>query len=656
MKATLIPLALTLLSGAAAKSDEENPYVPYSVDCPEDSTFVRKANALGPNETNWLKGRDGVTKPALVDWLKNSNLTDFDPESFLSNDTIRLGLAFSGGGYRAMLNGAGQFAALDSRTTNSTEPGHMGGLVQAATYIAGLSGGNWLLGSLVVNNFTSVQELQASKDVWKLSKSIFAPGGINVFKTLGYWDDIIDDVEAKGDAGWNTSLTDLWGRGLSYQFFNFSHGGRSIHYSDVRNYDAFKNYEMPFPIHVADGRAPDTLIVSENSTVFEFNPFELGSWDPNLYSFTDLQYLCSYSDDGKASNCTNGYDNAGFLVGTSSTLFNQFFLQLNSTGITGPLYKLAKKLLLNLGERNDDIALYHPNPFYKMDYVDNGVTQSDTLDLVDGGEDGQNVPLHPLIQPQRDLDVVFAFDNSADTSKDSVIGGSWANGTSLVKTYERQFVPQGNGTIFPYVPDAETLLYGGYLGQPTFFGCNRDNLTSLFNKSMPDNERFYPPVIVFIPNTYMGFEANTSTFKMSYDDDERDGLINNGYNVVTQLNGTLDSEWRTCVACAIILREQQRRGESPTEQCQKCLSNYCWDGQIVSSSNATYKARRDGKNVEAILASKDSGKASSSNSSASAQASGSASSTSSKKKNAAVQIGTQGSVVAAGLVALFSWL
>lgn len=655
MKTTVLPLALALLSGVSAKSDKENPYVPTHVDCPEDSTFVRRANALSPDEADWLKGRDSITKPVLIDWLKNSNLTDFDPQSFLSNDTIRVGLAFSGGGYRAMLAGAGQFAALDNRTTNSTEPGHMGGLVQASTYFAGLSGGNWLVGSIVINNFTSVQDLQASDDVWDLSKSIFAPGGINVFKTLGYWDDIIDDVEAKKDAGWNTSLTDLWGRGLSYQFFNYSHGGRDVHYSDVRDYDAFKNYEMPFPIHVADGRAPDTLIVNLNSTVFEFNPFELGSWDPNLYSFTNLQYLCSDTENGNANgNCTNGYDNAGFLIGTSSTLFNQFFLQLNSTGITGPLYKLAQKLLSDLGEKNDDIALYSPNPFYQMDYLDNGVSQSDTLDLVDGGEDGQNVPLHPLIQPQREVDVVFAFDNSADTSDDSIIGGSWANGTSLIKTYERQFATQGNGTIFPYMPDAETLLKGGYLGQPTFFGCNRDNLTSLFNESLPDDKRFYPPVIVFIPNTFMGYEANTSTFKMSYDDDERDGLINNGYNIVTQLNGTLDSEWRTCVACAIILREQQRRGDSPTEQCQKCFTNYCWDGQIISDSNSTYQARRDGKDVQALLSGKDSDSSSSSN--ASAAGSSSASATSSKKKNAAVQLGTQGSVIAAGLVALFSWL
>lgn len=37
------------------------------------------------------------------------------------------------------------------------------------------------------------------------------------------------------------------------------------------------------------------------------------------------------------------------------------------------------------------------------------------LTLVDGGENGENIPLHPLIQPARELDVIFAIDSSADT-------------------------------------------------------------------------------------------------------------------------------------------------------------------------------------------------------------------------------------------------
>lgn len=37
---------------------------------------------------------------------------------------------------------------------------------------------------------------------------------------------------------------------------------------------------------------------------------------------------------------------------------------------------------------------------------------------------------------------------------------------------------------------------------------------------------------------------------MSYT--EFDGVLGNGFDLVTQGNGTLDAEWPTCIACAAI--------------------------------------------------------------------------------------------------------
>jgi lysophospholipase len=51
-----------------------------------------------------------------------------------------------------MLNGAGAIAAFDNRTTSSTDKGDLGGIVQAATYLSGLLGGSWVVGSLYVQN------------------------------------------------------------------------------------------------------------------------------------------------------------------------------------------------------------------------------------------------------------------------------------------------------------------------------------------------------------------------------------------------------------------------------------------------------------------------------------------------------------------------
>lgn len=556
-----------------------NSYTPGNVSCPAgNQSFIRHAGQLSPNESAWITERQKFIKPQLIQFLDEGGLDSFDASSFLSNTTITVAMAFSGGGYRAMLCGAGQFAAFDNRTINSTTgTAPLGGLVQASTYLAGLSGGSWLVGSLVLNNFTSVQDLQGSSDVWNLENSIIDPGGVNIFSDASYWDNISNAVEGKSGAGFNTSLTDIWGRGLSQQFIDLKEGGPALTWDDIRNYPVFQSHEMPFPIVVSDGRAPNTTIISTNSTVFEFTPFELGSWDPSVYAFTDVKYLGTSVQNGENNGtCIAGFDNAGFVMGTSSSLFNQFILQLNSTGITGIVYNLAQSILQDLGSDSADIAIYAPNPFKGA--VQSNISTADWLTLVDGGEDNQNVPLHPLIQPERSVDVIFAFDNSADTNN------SWPDGASLVATYERQFGIEGNGTIFPYVPDKSTFINSNLTSHPTFFGCNTSNLTSLFPSDLPQSERHYPPLIVYLANYPYSYFSNTSTFKLSYTEAEVAGIIQNGYNVATQQNGTIDNEWATCVRCAIIQREVERRGQNATPQCQNCYSKYCWNGQLNSKA------------------------------------------------------------------------
>lgn len=71
-----------------------------------------------------------------------------------------------------MLNGAGAFAAWDLRSAESDAEGNLGGLLQSATYISGLSGGGWLVGSIYTNNFTTVQASLNSPVVWQFQYSI----------------------------------------------------------------------------------------------------------------------------------------------------------------------------------------------------------------------------------------------------------------------------------------------------------------------------------------------------------------------------------------------------------------------------------------------------------------------------------------------------
>jgi lysophospholipase len=325
------------------------------------------------------------------------------------------------------------------------------------------------------------------------------------------------------------------------------------------------------PILVADGRAPGEILISGNATNYEFNPWEMGSFDPTVYGFAPLKYTGSNFTGGKLESnqqCIEGFDNVGFVMGTSSSLFNQLILNLESTSAPEVLKNVVGSILEGLGQAQNDIADWTPNPFYHFNNRTNPNAQAKRLTLVDGGEDLQNIPLNPLIQPVRNVDVIFAVDSSADTTAENG-AANWPNGTALVATYERSLnETMDNGTAFPAIPGQNTFVNLGLNTRPTFFGCDSSNLTGP------------APLVVYVPNTPYVYNSNVSTFTLSYNNTERNAIIQNGYDVATMGNGTLDKDFPTCVGCAVLSRSWERTGTTVPDVCQMCFTKYCWDGTL----------------------------------------------------------------------------
>ncbi|OBA26289.1 phospholipase B [Hanseniaspora valbyensis NRRL Y-1626] len=652
-------------------------YTPGNVTCPSNFNLIRDAVGLSDEETNWIKKRDSITEPILVDWL-NSRFGNSTQEQNLLTEIFnknnsdyrlpRIGIAASGGGYRAMLCGAGQIAGLDNRTANGTEAG-LGGILQSSTYLAGLSGGNWLVGTLAFNNWTSVQDIidqtyntSLDEPIWDITDSIIEPAGWDYIKDYDIWDNISDDVEGKKQAGFNVSLTDAWGLALTRDFFpsltdSKGHGmWGAMSFSDLAKYDAFVNAEMPFTIHVADSRYPGTSVVNTNNTLFEFNAFEMGSWDGTVNSFANITYVGTSVENGTpvSDNCTVGFDSVPFILGTSSSLFNEFLLEINSTSISSFLKDLVTDYLTDLSTSYDDIAIWSPNPFYKTDDYFSNVTSQMTssasivnntvLYLGDGGEDGENIPFVPLLQQEREVDVIFALDNSCDTD------ACWPAGLSLVATYERQFGLQRNDLAFPYVPDAKTFVNLGLNKRPTFFGCDASNMTDL---------AYIPPLIVYIPNSEYSMESNTSTFKMSYSSKKRLEMIQNGFEVVSYNNLTGYDSYDYCISCAIIRRSQERLGLNTTSECEQCFTDFCWDGSHNDTALPSWDAIDESSSSSSISFQTDAVTATSSSSSASYNAgvstTSSLTSSASKTKNNAnnVRITSSLTSIALFLLSLF---
>ncbi|KAG4428896.1 hypothetical protein IFR05_015625 [Cadophora sp. M221] len=571
--------------------DAVSGYAPTTVDCPSNERpSLRDSLSLSSHETSWLQKRRTNTVSALREFLNRLSISGFDSNSYFDNaknnsDLPNIAFAVSGGGYRALMNGAGAIAAFDNRTSGSTANGHLGGLLQSATYLAGLSGGGWLVSSLYGNDFQTIEDMVSANranPLWQFQYVIWdGPdlGATGTSNAEAYFNALLNQVQAKENAGFNTSMTDLCGRTIAYQLLNTSGIDNSHTFSSIQNSQKFASAVIPMPILVADGRREGQVVFSSrNTTNYEFNTWEMGSFDS--VGFAPLEFVGSEFDAGKiASNnkCVTGYDQLSFVFGTSSSLFNQFVLQIKDTNMVPAALKgIITNMLEEFGEDNNDVADWSPNPFYRWKPATNSSAQSKRLTLVDGGEDLQNIPFTPLIQSSRHVDVIFAVDSSADTL--SPKGMNWPNGTAIVATYERSLA-QDNGTTFPSIPDVNTIVNLGLNSRPTMFGCDVGNLSSGSTA----------PLVVYLPNSPYVYHSNVSTFTMSYDLKVRNAIIQNGYDVVTMGNATVDSEWPTCFGCAIMARSWHRTKTTIPDSCKSCFTKYCWDGKVNSTLPALYE-------------------------------------------------------------------
>lgn len=404
--------------------------------------------------------------------------------------------------------------------------------------------------------------------------------GPEQYALFDYYTTVFDDIEDKDLAGYERSVTDYWGRMLSYQLVNATNGGPGVTFSSIADSDVFSSGKAPMPFLVAVGRAPGEQIISLNSTVFDFSPWELGSFDNTLHGFVPLRWVGSNFTGGRVprdGECVRGFDNAGFVMGTSSSLFNQIVLYLENpdsgyvpSSVPSFAVEAITSILNSFGDDNNDIADWTPNPFKGWNPAENDNAGDDRLTLVDGGEDLQNIPYHPHIFSEREVDVVFSFDNSADTEY------GWPNGASAIATYERSLDPISEGTGFPAVPGKDTFANLGFNSRPTFFGCDASNT------SAPS------PLIVYIPNYPYVYNANTSTFQPSYNESEQGAMVQNGWAVATQLNATRDDQWPVCVGCAMLSRSFDRTGAAVPQACVDCFTRYCWNGTLDESHAPTY--------------------------------------------------------------------
>lgn len=440
-----------------------------------------------------------------------------------------------------------------------------------------------------------------------MSNGVLCPEGNNSLYTadLEYYAEIAAQVLSKAQVGFPVTMTDIYGRLLSAIFFEHeknqpSTSGLSTLWSDIVYKDYYKSRAAPYPILLSVARMVNEQDETPNDPIIEITPQEFGSFDATLHAFANLKYLGTplennvvqhrnnENNNGKPT-CIRGYDNIGFITGTTSSIFDKVISTMiqSNNRLYSTLGTISEALF---DPTNLDVAVYQPNPFHgyinpTFSPTTSNITRSKNLQLVDGAFGGENVPMWPLLYKPRGLDAIFVIDVSGDSTRSLPSGRSlihtYARVTGQVPGVEEGYAKEQGFTVkhfMPPVSDENSFINLGLTTQPTFFGCRaKDFLTAdqISNRDLST----VPPLLIYLANTPVSYAgANASTFKMSFTQNEIQGMVQNGFDVVDQSD---DPEWPKCVSCALLQRDRERQGMwEATEECQQCFNRHCWNGAL----------------------------------------------------------------------------
>lgn len=619
---------------------------PYEVQCPEYPLIRQGYGKLSSEEATYVKQKSPFTRQRLFDYLGGfSNSSTFlDPEisrSIWESPPI-IGLSISGGGYRSMLTATGMIQEMNSVGLFdpltyisglsggswvlldlilhgydpetllefwNLETGILEGIpnfdIETQDIIDDMSGEHNQ--TLQMKRHVKINSVHNSCTIAKSPMRFLKKRGLFPFvgsikkkikpglvgnkpskkanesklltKISEFYLNIHFKVRHKKLAGFPLCFTDYWGRALLQRATDKSKLLKTTSLYDLINRNArFIRREAPIPIFIANCRNKGM-----KNFIFEFTPFEFGSWETSGQIFVKLKYLGSHIRNGVSEKCYRNFDDIGFITATSSSIFNNVVafvwtkISQASTTIVTTFSHFAKIFGMNnmnevlevnnqytegsSSRMETDYAIYRPNPFFQ--YNNSNITTSITTDnflyLVDGGEDGENIPLRNLMVPARAVETIFIIDSSSDNH-------NYANGTKLLNVLERM---RSDG--IEYFQNGNYSLFLESKTKPVVMGCSMKVITS--------SEKI-PPILIYYQNREINFPSNMSTFKATYSKDESSGMLQNGRAIFhgenTVNNLTLDK----CLPCFILKRRldsvfYDKEYPRSYKSCDKCFETFC---------------------------------------------------------------------------------
>ncbi|KAK3390437.1 acyl transferase/acyl hydrolase/lysophospholipase [Podospora didyma] len=412
---------------------------------------VRVSEQLCDEEKTFLSRRKKVIAPALARYL------GVKEEEIHPDDVPVIAMCGSGGGLRALVAGTGSVMA-------ATEDG----LFDCATYSSGVSGSCWLQSLFfstviggdpqrAVDHLKARLGLHIAYPPTAFSSLIAAP--TNKYLLSG----MIEKL--KGDPGANFGLVDIYGVLLAARLL-IPKGELAVNEKDFKlsNQREYIRYgQNPLPIYTAvrheipeldepTSKGPGSASDEAKERAKREGWFQ---W----FEITPYEFFCEEFTAGIPTWAMGRKFENGVDVPTEDGLRLPEIRMPLLMGIWGSAfcatlshyYREVRPIIKSLSGLqaiddmiwgyNEDLHKVHPiepatlpNFTYGMrdklpQSVPHGIFDSEYLQLMDAGM-SNNLPIYPLLRPGRDVEIIVAFDASADIKTE--------NWLSVVEGYARQ--------------------------------------------------------------------------------------------------------------------------------------------------------------------------------------------------------------------------
>lgn len=346
---------------------------------------VRTSIDISSQEKTYLTKRTLHVKSALEKIIGETIPADAIP---------RIALCGSGGGYRAMIGTLGSLIGMEKI-----------GLLDATTFVAGLSGSTWTIAPWTAMGITAKEfRNQLTKRVDKdLSKNV---NSLDLVDTL--WKKFVFDEPL--------SAIDVYGGLLGNRLLKMPKKN-PYKITLTAQQDRIANGSWPYPIYTA-------IATKDPYEWLEFTPYEIGS--AYLGGFIPTwSFGCAFKN-GKSSDIVPE-QHLGFFMGIWGSAFSANIQEVYNEyrqKIDTPVLKDA----LDLGASYEYfggtriLPAKIANPYFGL--LSSSRSQQQILTLIDAGL-AINIPIPPLLRKERAVDIIIVFDNSDYTH--STPGGALAS-------------------------------------------------------------------------------------------------------------------------------------------------------------------------------------------------------------------------------------